>query len=68
VALATPFTIIINMIELDNMEWDNFAIVKQKFINEIIQDLEGLEFPPEWRPKDVLGFIIKKIEEKGKKI
>ncbi len=56
------------MIELDNMEWDNFAIVKKKFINEIIQDLEGLEFPPEWRPRDVLGFIIKKIEEKGKKV
>ncbi len=50
------------------MEWDNFSVVKQKFINEVIKDLEGLELPPEWRPRDVLKFVINKIEEKGKKI
>ena len=50
------------------MEWDNFAIIKKRFIDELIHELEGLEFPPEWRPKEVLGYIVRKIEDKGNKI
>ena len=50
------------------MEWDHFATVKKKFISDLINELEGLEFPPEWSPKDVLGFILRKIEDKGNKI
>ena len=56
------------MIELSDMEWDNFATVKQKFLNDIIKELEGLELPPEWSPRDVLGFVIRKLEDQGKKI
>jgi hypothetical protein len=50
------------------LNWDNFATVKQKFINDIIKELDNLELPPEWSPRDVLGFVIRKIEDKGKKI
>jgi len=54
------------MIELNNMEWDHFHIIKQKVLSELINELENLEFPPEWRPREVLGFIIRKLEEKEK--
>lgn len=56
------------MINLDYMEWDNFATVKQKFLNEVIKELQDLELPPEWSPRDVLGFVVRKLEDKGKKI
>jgi hypothetical protein len=47
------------------MDIDNlYVFLKKQSINEIIKDLEGLEFPPEWRPRDVLGFVIKKLKEK----
>jgi len=50
------------------MEWDNFAVIKQKFIQDLINELKDLELPPEWSSRDVLGFVVKKIEDKGNKI
>lgn len=50
------------------MEWDHFAVVKKQFVNELIEELEKLELPPEWRPSEVLGYVIRKIEDKGKTI
>ena len=61
-------TFLIKNDKIIGMEWDNFATVKQKFINDIIKELEGLELPPEWSPRDVLGFVIRKLEDQGKKI
>lgn len=51
-----------------NMEWDNFAVIKKKFIQDLTEELKSLELPPEWSPNDVLGFIVRKIEDKGNKI
>ena len=51
-----------------NMEWDNFAVIKKKFIQDLTDELRDLELPPEWSPRDVLGFVIRKIEDKGNKI
>jgi len=50
------------------MEWDNFAVIKQKFIQDLTNELKDLELPPEWSPRDVLGFVVRKIEDKGNKI
>ncbi len=50
------------------MDWENFASIKKQFVHELVAELEKLELPPEWRPRDVIGFVIRKIEEKGKKI
>lgn len=50
------------------MEWDNFAVIKKKFIQDLISEFKDLELPPEWSPRDVLGFVIRKIEDKGNKI
>jgi hypothetical protein len=48
-----------------DMDLDSlYVFIKKQSINEIIKDLEDLEFPPEWRPRDVLGFVIKKLQEK----
>jgi hypothetical protein len=41
-----------------------YVFLKKQCINEIIKEIEDLEFPPEWRPRDVLGFVIKKLQEK----
>lgn len=51
-----------------DMEWDNFAVIKQKFIQDLINELKDLELPPEWSPKDVLDFVVKKIKDKGNKV
>jgi hypothetical protein len=51
-----------------SMEWDNFATIKKQFIHDLTNDLKNLELPPEWSPRDVLGFVIRKIEDKGNKI
>lgn len=50
------------------MEWDNFATIKKQFIQDLTNELKNLELPPEWSPRDVLGFVIRKIEDKGNKI
>ena len=54
------------MIELNSMEWDHFHIIKQKVLRELINELESIELPYEWKPKDVLGFVIRKLEDKEK--
>jgi hypothetical protein len=46
------------------MEWDHYHIVQKKILNELINDIENLEFPPDWRPKDVLKLIVRKLKEK----
>jgi len=50
------------------MEWDHFAVIKRQFIDDLIHELKDLELPPEWSPRDVLGYVIRKIEDKGNKI
>jgi hypothetical protein len=46
------------------MEWDHFHVVQKKVLNELINEIENLEFPADWRPKDVLGLILRKLKEK----
>lgn len=50
------------------MDWDNFANIKKQFIDDLANELRNLELPPEWRPREVLSFVIRKIEDKGNKI
>jgi hypothetical protein len=50
------------------MEWDHFAVIKKQFIDDIVNDLKDLQLPPEWSPRDVIGYIVRKIEDKGNKI
>lgn len=50
------------------MKWDHFAIIKKQFIDDLIHELEDLQLPPEWSPRDVIGYIVRKIEDKGNKI
>ena len=52
------------MIELDNMEWGHYNTIKKKVLRELITELEGLEYPPDWKPKDVFRLIIRKLEDK----
>lgn len=37
--------------------------IADKIKEDIVKEIEGLEFPPEWRPKDVLNYIIKIIRK-----
>ena len=48
------------------MEWDHFHVIKQKVLKELIEELKVLEYPPDWKTKDVLWLIIKKLEDKEK--
>lgn len=50
------------------MEWDNFAVIKKQFIDDIVRELKDLQLPPEWSPRDVIGYIVRRIEDKGNKI
>lgn len=52
------------MIDLDHMEWDHFNIIKKKVVRELINEFESLEIPPDWRPRDVLGLVLRKLEDK----
>jgi hypothetical protein len=52
------------MINLDSMEWDHFHIIKQKVLRDLINELQGLEIPPDWRPKEALGLVIRILEDK----
>jgi hypothetical protein len=54
------------MIKLNSMEWDHFHVIKQKVLRELIIELEGIQIPPDWRPSEVLGFVIRKLEDKEK--
>lgn len=46
------------------MEWDHFHVVQKKVLNELINEIENLEFPSDWRPKDVLALVLRKLKEK----
>lgn len=46
------------------MEWDYFHIVQKKVLNELISEIENLQIPPDWRPRDVLGLVVRKLKEK----
>ena len=52
------------MIELNNMEWDHFHTIKQKVLRELINELESLEIPPDWRPREVLSLVLRKLKDK----
>ena len=40
-----------------------FELYKEAYKKRIINSFKDLELPPEWRPREVLRFIAKKIEE-----
>ena len=46
------------------MEWDHFHTIQKKVLNELIKDMEDLEIPPDWRPREVLRLVIRKLKEK----
>ena len=46
---------------------DHFDTIKRKLIRDLIQELKNLELPYEWKPREVLGFVIRKLEEKENK-
>jgi hypothetical protein len=46
------------------MEWDHFHTIKKKVLNELIKEMEDLEIPPDWRPREVLRLVIRKLKEK----
>lgn len=48
------------------MEWDIIHTIKQKILQELIEELKVLECPADWKPEDVLWLIIKKLEDKEK--
>lgn len=48
------------------MEWDYFHTIQKNVLNELIKEMENLEFPADWRPKDVLALVIRKLKEKEK--
>lgn len=52
------------MIELDNMEWDYFNTIKKRVLKELIDELNSFDIPADWRPKEALGFVIRKLEDK----
>jgi len=37
--------------------------IENKVRQEIIKELSNLELPYEWKPKEVIDFIIRKIEK-----
>lgn len=49
------------------LDWDHFDTIKKRFIRDLIHELECFELPDEWKPSEVLGFIIEKLKEKEKK-
>jgi hypothetical protein len=46
------------------MEWDHFHTIQKKVLNELIKEMEDLEIPPDWRPREVLRLVIRKLKEK----
>lgn len=50
--------------KIDIMEWDHFHTIQKKVLNELIEDMERLEIPPDWRPREVLSLVLRKLKEK----
>ena len=50
--------------KIDIMEWDHFHVIQKKVLNELIKYMESLEIPPDWRPREVLSLVIRKLKEK----
>lgn len=50
------------------MEWDYFHTTEKRVIDNLIKEIEGLELPIDWKPKEVLGFIIRKLEDKKRNV
>jgi hypothetical protein len=46
------------------MELDIFHNIERRVVDQLITELDNLELPENWKPKDVLGFIIKRLEDK----
>lgn len=40
-----------------------FELYREAYKKRIIDSFKDLELPPEWRPRDVIKFITKKVEE-----
>ena len=51
------------MVELNN-EWDHFHVIQKKVLQELIDDIQNLEIPPDWNPRDVLRLVLRKLKEK----
>ena len=51
------------MVQLDS-EWDHFHVIKKKVLEDLIKELESLEIPPYWRPREVLSLVLRKLKEK----
>lgn len=41
---------------------NEFELYKQAFKNNLIKEIQDLEIPYEWSSRDIIIFIIKKIE------
>ncbi len=35
---------------------------KEKYTKDIVNKIKNLELPPEWKPNDVISYIVRKIE------
>lgn len=46
------------------MESYIFHNIEKKIIDQLITDLYNLELPESWKPEEVLGFVIKRLEDK----
>ena len=46
---------------MNELELNENAVIKK-----IVDEIEGLEFPPEWTGDDVLKYIVRKISRKYK--
>jgi hypothetical protein len=51
------------MVQLNN-DWDHFHAIQKKVLQELIDDLQNLEIPPDWRPREVLSLVLRKLREK----
>jgi len=50
-----------------NMQLDFYYSVKKKVLNDLINDLAGLEYPADWNSKDVLRLVINKLKDEESK-
>ncbi len=37
--------------------------IEDQIRDRIVREIEGLELPPEWRPRDVIRYVIKIIKK-----